>query len=126
MNRVRRSRPGAAITLGALLMQHAWGATPDPSRTINANNVHQAEARARSAEDHRKIAAYYERQAELIQAKLAEAEDLVKYWASAAASNDQVTTPYWSAKQRADQLRSQLNYSSAREAEQQKLAQPVH
>lgn len=117
--------PAAALVLAMMSIRLAAGATPDAAGSITDKNVRQAEAKAKSAEDHQKIAEYYQHQTELMQAKLAEAEDLVAYWSktSQAIADSKVPNPYWSAKQRADQLRVELQSASAHAAEQQKLAQ---
>ncbi len=116
---------GTALLLAAMTLPAATGATPDPAGTITSKNVRQAEVKAKSAEDHKKIAQYYQHQTELMQAKLAEAEDLVKYWSTntAAIQDSKAPNPYWSAKQRAEVLRAELESASAHAAEQQKLAQ---
>jgi hypothetical protein len=116
---------GAALLLAAMTLPPATGAIPEPTETITRNNVRQAELKAKSAEDHKKIAQYYQHQTELMRAKLAEAEDLVKYWSlNAVAIEDSKTpNPYWSAKQRAEGLRVELESASAHAAEQQRLAQ---
>lgn len=112
------------LVLAVISVAPVMGATPDVAGAITANNVRQAEVKAKSAEDHRKIAEYYQNQTKLMQAKLAEAEDLVTYWSgSAGAVDTKAPNPYWSARKRADALRAELASASAHAAEQQKLAQ---
>ena len=119
-----RNRLGTTLVLAAMSIPGAFAATPDPAGSITTKNVHQAEIKAKSAEDHEKIAEYYQHQTELMRAKLAEAEDLVNYWSNNARAvpDSKVPNPYWSAKQRADQLRVELQSASAHAAEQHKLA----
>jgi hypothetical protein len=115
----------AVVVIAALTTPLVMGATPQASGEINDRNVRQAEAKAKSAEDHLKIADYYQSQTKLMQVKLAEAEDLVTYWSSdtAMVHNRNVPSPYWSAKSHADRLRAEVESASAHAAEQQKLAQ---
>ncbi len=115
----------AVALVVAVTMRAMVGATPQTSIEITSKNVRQAEAKAKSAEDHRKIAEYYEDQTKLMQAKLADAEDLVSYWSrnTAFVNSSNAPNPYWSARNRADSLRGELASASARAAEQQKLAQ---
>jgi hypothetical protein len=112
-----------ALVIAALTMPAMVAATPQTSADITSKNIRQIEAKAKSAEDHKKIAEYYEDQTKLMQAKLADAEDLVNYWSRNAAVASNVPNPYWSAKNRADSLRAEMASASAHAAEQQKLAQ---
>lgn len=108
---------------GAVLMP---AATAPASPEITSKNIRQVEDKARSAADHRKIAEYYQHQANLMRAKLSEAEDLVSYWSrdsAGIAPNNRNPNPYWSAKNYADALRAAAEAASARAAEQEKLAQ---
>jgi hypothetical protein len=113
----------SALVLAAISVPLLMGAAPTGGGEITSKNVHQAEAKAKSAEDHLKIAVYYENQAKLMQAKCAEAEDLAGYWSRQAAVNNHSPNPYWSAKNRADSLRAEVASASAHAAEQQQLAQ---
>jgi hypothetical protein len=115
----------AAVLVLAAVTTQAVGATSPPGAEITSKNVRQAEAKAKSAEDHIKIAEYYADQTKRMQAKLAEAEDLVSYWSrnSEASDDSKAPNPYWSAKNRADFLRAEAASASAHAAEQEKLAQ---
>ena len=113
-----------ALVFAAITIPMQMGAAPQASVEITSKNVRQAEAKAKSAEDHLKIAVYYANQAKLMQAKCAEAEDLAGYWShQAAVQNDRSPNPYWSAKNRADALRAEVESASAHAAEQQQMAQ---
>lgn len=101
--------------------------TPQSSGAITSKNVRQAEAKAKSAADHVRIAEYYENQAKLMQAQLAETEDLVNYWLREAEAipNRQAPSPYWSAKSRAEELLVEVESASTHAAEQHRLAQSL-
>jgi hypothetical protein len=114
----------SVLVVAAIAVPMLMGAAPQVGGEITSKNVRQAEAKAKSAEDHLKIAVYYENQAKLMQAKCAEAEDLVGYWShEPAVRNNHSPNPYWSAKSRADALRAAEESASAHAAEQQQLAQ---
>jgi hypothetical protein len=94
---------------------------------ITDKNIRKIESQAKSAEDHLRIAQFYEAQAKLMQAKLAEAEDLVKYWGGNSTvvlnNNNKAPNPYWSAKNRAEYLRAEKEAAGKHAAEQQSLAE---
>jgi hypothetical protein len=121
---VQRISRAAVLVFAAMTVPILMGASPQAGAEITSKNVRQAEAKAKSAEDHLKIAVYYKNQAKLMQAKCAEAEDLAGYWShQAAVPNNHSPNPYWSAKNRADSLRAEVESASAHAAEQQQLAQ---
>lgn len=120
------NRTASALFLALLSSVLATGATLQPSQEITSKNIRQAEAKARSSADHRKIAEYYQSQAKLMRAKLSEAEDLANYWSrdgAAIAPNNGVPNPYWSARNYAQALRAEAEAASARAAKQEKLTQ---
>jgi hypothetical protein len=111
------------LVVAGIAVPMLMGETPQAGGEITSKNVRQAEAKAKSPQDHLKIAVYYENQAKLMRAKCAEAEDLAGYWShEAAARNNHSPSPYWSAKNRADALRAEVESASAHAAEQQQLA----
>ncbi len=120
-----RTRLNSAVLVLAAMAPLFAGAIPPVSEEITGKNVRQAEAKAKSAQEHLRIAQYYENQTRLAQAKLAEAQDLVKYWANDASAtrDNRVLSPYWSAKSRADALRLDLESASLHAGEQQRLAE---
>jgi len=121
---MKRMSRASLLVVAAITVPMLMGAAPQAGGEITSKNVRQAEAKAKSAEDHLKIAVYYANQAKLMQAKCAEAEDLVGYWShEAAVRNNHRPNPYWSAKNRADALRAEVESASAHAAEQQQLAQ---
>lgn len=118
---------GAVVLAAIALPMIARATNPQSGEEINVYNVRQAEAKAKSAEDHRKIAQYYQSQIKLIRVKLAEAEDLMNYWGSNTSmlQNNTVPNPYWSARSRAESLRLEVESASRSAAEQQKLVESV-
>jgi hypothetical protein len=101
-----------------------------PSSTaepLTAKEVRKAEAGAKTAADHLRLAIYYESRVKLTQSKLAEAEDLVNYWAKKdwMVSSAKVPNPYWSAKSRADSFRTELDEDTKLAANHRKAAESL-
>jgi hypothetical protein len=70
------------IALALVFVASAAGADPpsSPGEPLTAKEVRRAEKEARTADDHLRLASYYEYQTRLKQAELTDQEHLVDYW----------------------------------------------
>ncbi len=95
--------------------------------TLTAREVRKAEADAKTAADHIRLAAFYQSKALRIQHDLAEAEDLVNYWSQQyrVAGRTKVPNPYTVARSRAERYRSELKKTSKLAADHQRTAESL-
>ena len=106
----------------------APGADPpsSPGEPLTAKEVRRAEKEARTADDHLRLAAYYEYQARLKQAELTEQEHLVDYWGKTSmATRTKIPNPYWNAQALARLYREQLNTLTKLAAKHRKMAESL-
>jgi hypothetical protein len=94
------------------------------SEPLSAKGLRQAEATAKTAADHLRLAVYYQTQAQQTQAKLAEAEDQVKHY-SFMADRTKVPNAYTSSKTLADRYRYELEKDTKLAAEHKKMAETL-
>lgn len=110
----------------AILPLHST-ASPRASsgQLLSASDVHKAEAGAKTASDHLRLAAYYRSKAERTRTKLAGEEDLVKYWSKqpGMAGRTKVPNPYASALTLAERYRAELQKVSKLADDHQKIAE---
>jgi hypothetical protein len=96
------------------------------SEPLSAKEVRKAEREARTADDHLRLAAWYQTDAQQTQIKLTEEEDLVKYWAQRGmADREKIPNPYWSAQALARLYREKLQNATKLAASHQKLAESL-
>jgi hypothetical protein len=105
------------LHLGAELQ----GSSREP---LSAKEVRKAEREARTADDHLRLAVWYQADARQIQNKLAEEEDQVRYWAQqpGMAMRTKIPNPYWSAQALARLYREKLQNATNLAATHQKMA----
>jgi hypothetical protein len=101
-----------------------------PSSTsgiLSARDVRKAEAEAKTAADHRLIAAYYQSQAQKFQTKLSEQEELVNYWGGKSWMVGRTKQPnaYSTAVSLAQTYRAELARVSERAAYHMKMAESL-
>jgi hypothetical protein len=108
MRRHTHCRVALALVLAAV----AQRADPPTSsgEPLSAKEVKRAEKKARTSDDHLRLAAWYEYAALQKQAELKEQEDLVNYWGrTSMATRTKTPNPYWNAQALARLYREQLN-----------------
>jgi hypothetical protein len=117
----------AAILLASVPQR--LSATPQsPSgEPLTAKEVRKAEASAKTAADHLRLAMYYETKAKQTQSKLAEAEDSVNYWGSKSwmVGRTKVPNPYSDAKSRAATYRMEYEKETKLAADHRHLAETL-
>jgi hypothetical protein len=101
-----------------------------PSSTsgiLTARDARKAEAEAKTAADHRLIAAYYQAQAQKLQTKLSEQEDLVNYWGEKSwmVGRTKQPNPYSTAVSMAQTYRAELARVSERAAFHTRMAESL-
>jgi hypothetical protein len=125
--RVQFTTALAALFLASVPLQ--LRATPQsPSgEPLTSKDVRKAEASAKTAGDHLRLAQYYESKAQLTRSKLAEAEDLVNYWSQKdwMVNRTKVPNPYTSAKSLADSYRYELDKTTKLAADHRKMAETL-
>ena len=95
-----------------------------PASVLTAKEVSKAEAEAKTAEDHLRLAAFYQSKAQQAQSKLAEAEDMVKHY-SWMADRSKVPNPYTSARSLAERYRAEFEKSFKAATEHRKTAEAL-
>jgi hypothetical protein len=116
------------IALALLFVAGARGADPASAsgEPLSAKDVRRAEKEARTADDHLRLASYYEYAARSKQAELAEQEQLVNYWGQTSmATRTKIPNPYWNAQALARLYREQLKSLTKRAAEHRKMAESL-
>jgi hypothetical protein len=93
----------------------------DAREPLTSKEVRRAEATARTAADHLRLAAYYQSKARRAQANLTEEEDQMKHWASMA-DRTKIPNPYWSARALAGMYREELKRAAKLAADHQRKA----
>ena len=95
------------------------------SEPLRAKEVRKAEREARTADDHLRLAAWYQSEARQLQSKLAEEEEMVKYWAQqpGMVSRTKIPNPYWSAQALVRLYREKLQNTTRLIASHQKTAE---
>jgi hypothetical protein len=88
---------------------------------LTSKEVRRAEATARTAADHLRLAAYYQTKARRAQANLTEEEDQMNHWASMA-GRTKIPNPYWSARALAGMYREELKRAAKLAADHQRKA----
>jgi len=94
------------------------------SEALTAKEVRKAEAQARTAADHLRLAEYYEFKARQAQANLAEEEEQMKHWGWMA-DRTKIPNPYWSARALAGMYRSELKNMTKRAADHRRIAESL-
>jgi hypothetical protein len=89
-----------------------------------AKEPRKAEAEARTADDHLRLAAYYQAKARQAQADLAEEEARMKQWGWMA-DRTKIPNPYWSARALAGMYREDLKRALKKAADHLKLARSM-
>ena len=103
------------------------------SKSLNSSHcdrftsiVRKAEREARTADDHLRLAAWYEADARQTKNKLTEEEDQVKYWAQRGmADRTKIPNPYWSAQALSRVYREKLQNATKLATGHQKLAESL-
>jgi hypothetical protein len=116
------------VALVLLLAASAQRADPPPpsGEPLSAKDVKGAEKKARTADDHLRLAAYYEYEALQKQAELKEQEDLANYWGQTPmATRTKVPNPYWNAQALVRLYREQLKKLTKLAAEHRKKAESL-
>jgi hypothetical protein len=106
------------------------GAAPQGSvgEPLSAKDGRKAEKNARTAEDHLRLAAWYQLQAGHAQTRLTEEEDLVAYyWAQhpEMVTRTKIPNPYWSAQALARAYRDELGRATKFAADHRKMAESL-
>lgn len=93
----------------------------------SASDVRKAEATAKTAADHRVIAAYYQSQAQKFQTKLSEQEELVNYWGEKSwmVGRTKQPNPYSTAVSLAQTYRAELARTSELAATHLRMAESL-
>jgi hypothetical protein len=88
-----------AVVLAFAAVAPGAGPALSSGEPLTAKEVRRAEKNARTAEDHIRLAEYYENEAQRKQAELREQEDLVSYWGrTSMATRTKIPNPYWNAQ----------------------------
>ena len=96
------------------------------SEPLSAREVRKAEREAKTADDHLRLATWYQTDARQTQNKLTEEEDLVKYWAQREmADRAKIPNPYWSAQALVRLYREKLQNATKLAASHQKMAESL-
>jgi len=114
-------RIALALVLGAGL---SLSAQTDSREPLSAKEIKRAEAEARTAADHLRLAAWYRAKADQAQASLADAEAEAQRY-SGMATRSKIPNPYWSAENRAGQFRSEYKDAMKRAAAHRLLAESL-
>jgi hypothetical protein len=105
------------------------GAEPQgsSSEALSAREVRKAEREARTADDHSRLAAWYQFEARQTQNNLTAEEDLVKYWSQqpGMVNRTKIPNPYWSAQALARFYSEKLQNATKHAASHQKLAESL-
>jgi len=101
-------------------------ATPQASSSepLTASQVKQAEATAKTAADHVRLAVYYESKAHQAQTELVDAEDQMKHY-SWMEGRTKVPNAYTSSKSLVDQYRAQFEESTKLAADHRRMAESL-
>ena len=121
------------IALAALVVASVplhLGAAPQNSleELLSAKEVKKAEKTARTAEDHLRLATWYQRQARQAQNKLTEEEQLIAYyWAQQPemVTRTKEPNPYWNAQELARTYREELTKETKLAASHRKMAESL-
>lgn len=116
------------VALALLLAAVTQRADPPPpsGEPLSAKDVKRAEKKARTADDHLRLATYYEYAARQKQAELKEQEDLANYWGQTPmATRTKIPNPYWNAQALARLYREQLKKLTKLAAEHRKKAEAL-
>jgi len=100
---------------------------PSSDEALNAKQVRKAEAQARTAADHLRLADWYQHEALQTQAQLKEAEDLAEYLGRkpGTATLTKIPNPYWNARAWARIYREKLQKVTKLAAYHQKMAESL-
>jgi hypothetical protein len=99
-------------------------AQTDSREPLSAKEIKRAEAEAKTAADHLRLAAWYRAKAAQAQANLAEAEAEAQRY-SGMATRSKIPNPYWSAENRASQFRREYKDAMKRASAHRKLAESL-
>jgi hypothetical protein len=101
-------------------------ATPQSTsgEPLTAKQVRKAEAEAKTAQDHLRLAAYYQAKAQQTQSKLADAEDQMKHW-SFMEGRTKVPNAYTSSRSLVERYRAEFEEASKLAANHQKMAESL-
>jgi hypothetical protein len=92
-------------------------------RAAHRQGSPESRKRAKTWDDHLRLAAWYQTDARQTQNKLTEEEDLVKYWAQRGmADRAKIPNPYWSAQALVRLYREKLQNATKLAASHQKMA----
>jgi len=112
------------LQFAALAIAILIGAPADTTEPLTAREVRKAEARARTAADHLRLAAWYRSEARQAQANLAEQEALVRSLSRSPelATRSKTPNPLWNAQAWARIYREKLQKANKRAAEHERVA----
>ncbi len=113
----------AAIFLASVPL-HVQAAAQTSPGALTPQEARQIEASPRTADDHLRLADYYQSEAQQTRTKLADAEDLMKHW-SWMASRTKVPNAYTSACSLVDRYRAELEQTTKLALSHQKMAQSL-
>jgi hypothetical protein len=116
------------IALALVFVAGAPGADPPSSsgEPLTAKQVRTAKTEARTADDHLRLASYYEFEARLKQAELTEQEQLVACWGKTSmVMRTKIPNPYWNAQALARLYREQLRKLTKLAAKHRKMAESL-
>jgi hypothetical protein len=90
----------AVIFVASVPIHMVADAERSPSELVSAKEVRKAEAQAKTAADHLRLAAWYQSEASQTQTKLTEEENLVNYLGQKPGVVDRtkIPNPYWNAR----------------------------
>jgi hypothetical protein len=117
----------AVIFVASVPLRLVADAERSSSEPLSAKEVRRAEAQARTAADHFRIAVWYQSQARLTQMKLTEEEDLVKYWGQQPGMVDRtkIPNPYWNARAWVSIYREKLKRVTRLAADHERMAESL-
>jgi hypothetical protein len=118
----------AALIVATVSLPVAAAPQAPLGEPLNANDIRKAEKNARTAEDHLRLAAWYESEARQAQNRLTEEEQLVAYyWAGQPemVTRTKIPNPYWSAQALARSYREELGRATKLAATHRKLAESL-
>lgn len=112
------------LQFAALAIAILIGAAGDTTEPLTAREVRKAEALARTAADHLRLAAWYRSEARQAQANLAEQQALVNSLSRSPelATRSKTPNPLWNAQAWARIYREKLQKATKRAAEHERLA----
>ncbi len=114
----------AIIVAGAPLGTGPQRSSGEP---LSAKEIRKAEAGARTAADHVRLAAWYQSEVVATQAQLKEAEDQVRYWSQkpGMVALTKIPNPYWNARAWAQIYREKLQKVTKRAVFHEKMAESL-